>query len=82
MHKLRMKMKKNTKVLLSIAFLVSLSGCANQTLTGNAYSGDQARQTQTVQRGTVTEVRSIDISARSNGVGTLAGGALGGLAAS
>lgn len=73
---------KNMKILVAALLVSAFAGCANQTLTGNTYSGDQVRQTQTVQRGTVTEVRSIDIAARQNGLGALTGGALGGIAGS
>lgn len=67
------------KVVVALAVL-SLFGCANQSQTGNAYTGGQSRQAQTVQRGTVVAVKDVDVSARPSGAGVLAGGALGGVA--
>lgn len=76
-------MKYLNKKMAVVALVVSaFAGCANQTFTGSAYSGDQTRQTQIIQRGTVTEVRNIDIVARQTGIGALTGGALGGIAGS
>jgi outer membrane lipoprotein SlyB len=74
--------KKRFNTALALLALVSLVGCASQTQTGNAYSAGQARQAQTVQRGKVISVKEIEIAAHPSGVGTLAGGALGGLAGS
>jgi outer membrane lipoprotein SlyB len=67
------------KIVCALAVL-SLFGCAHQSQTGNAYTAGQARQAQTVQRGQVVSVKDVDVSARPSGAGTLAGGALGGIA--
>ncbi len=69
------------KIVCTLAVL-SLFGCAHQTQTGNAYTAGQARQVQTIQRGQVTDVKDIELSAQPNGAGTLAGAALGGIGGS
>src|SRR5690606_14456719 len=63
--------------------LVVLAGCANNTASSSVYSYDQAQREQIVRLGTVGSVRSVVIQdERSSGAGALAGGALGGVAAS
>ena len=60
-----------------IAFAV-LSGCAS-TSSGSVYSGGQAGQEQTVRMGVVERVRQVTIEGSKSGVGTIAGGAIGGV---
>ncbi|NYT84080.1 glycine zipper 2TM domain-containing protein [Pollutimonas harenae] len=63
--------------------LAVLAGCANDTASSSVYTFDQAQREQIVRLGTVESVRSITIQQdRSSGAGALAGGALGGVAAS
>lgn len=63
--------------------LTVLAGCANDTASSSVYSYGQAQREQIVRLGTVDAVRSVTIqSDRSSGAGALAGGALGGVAAS
>ncbi len=64
--------------LAVIAFLV---GCASSN-SGEVYSRDQARRTQTVQLGTVQFVKNIRIEGTKSGVGTVAGAVAGGVAGS
>lgn len=58
-----------------------LSGCAS-SLSGGAYSRSQARGAQDVQLGTVQAAREVLIEGTKSGVGTISGGALGGIAGS
>lgn len=60
-----------------------LGGCAQQSLTGDAYSARDARQIQTVQYAVVESVRPVVIEGRTDGVvGTGAGAIIGGIAGS
>lgn len=60
-----------------------LAGCAHKSASSSVYSYGQAQREQIVRLGTVEGVRPIVIqNERSSGVGALAGGALGGVAAS
>lgn len=64
-------------VLLSGAVL---TGCAQPTLTGTAYSRGEVRQAQTVRMGYVESVRPVVIEGRTDGiVGAGTGAALGGI---
>lgn len=68
---------------LAITPLVFIAGCANKTASSNVYSYEQAQREQIVSMGTVVSTRPIVIqNDQSSGVGTLAGGALGGVAGS
>ena len=74
-------MNKINLVLLAIMSLF-LVGCGSQTMTGDSYSGNQARKAQTLKMGQIESVKSVEIKSQSGGVGALAGGAIGGIAAS
>ena len=65
--------------LLSVAAL--FAGCASSN-SGDVYSRNQTRRTQTVQMGTVQAVRNVRIEGTKSGVGTVAGGVAGGVAGS
>lgn len=68
---------------LAITPLVFIAGCANKTASSNVYSYEQAQREQIVRMGTVVSTRPIVIqNDQSSGMGTLAGGALGGVAGS
>lgn len=70
-------------VSVFIGSLTILAGCANNTASSSVYTYGQAQQEQIVRYGTVVSVRPVVIqNDRSSGVGTLAGGALGGVAGS
>lgn len=58
-----------------------LSGCAS-SMSGSAYSRDQARQVQQVQLGVVESVRTVRIEGTKTPVGAAAGAAVGGVAGS
>lgn len=68
---------------LAISPLVFIAGCANKSASSNVYSYGQTQREQIVRMGTVVSTRAIVIqNEQSSGVGTLAGGALGGVAGS
>ena len=63
--------------------LVVLAGCAQQSSSSSVYTYGQTQREQIVRLGTVEAVRNVVIqNDRSTGAGTLAGGALGGVAGS
>ena len=74
-------MNKINFLLIAIMSLF-LFGCASQTMTGDSYSGNQARKVQTLKMGKIESVKSVEIKAGDGGIGALAGGAIGGIAAS
>lgn len=76
-------MKISAKLTISaiVAASALISGCAS-TSSGSVYSSGQARQEQTVRMGVVESVRQVTIEGSNSGVGTLAGGAIGGVAGS
>ena len=61
---------------LAVSALVT--GCASSN-SGEVYSRDQARRTQTVQMGTVQAVRNVQIEGTKSAVGPVAGGVAGGV---
>lgn len=64
-----------------IAATVIVTGCASTT-SGSVYSGGQAGREQTVRMGVVESVRQVTIEGSKSGVGTIVGGAIGGVAGS
>ena len=70
------------KKTIAIVAALILSGCASQTMTGGAYTASQARQAKVVKKGTITALKSIQISGGASGLGGAGGAALGGIAAS
>ena len=68
-------------ILLSIAVIpFFFASCAQQSLTGDAYSRGEAGQAQTVHRGTISSIRNVKIEGSSTGgtvLGAVAGGLLG-----
>ena len=73
--------KTTATVVMVLAGGLMLSGCP-ASMSGGAYSRDQARQAQDVQLGYVESVRQVMIEGTKSGVGTVGGAALGGLAGS
>ncbi len=72
----------NSKAIGALLLAVFvLSGCAS-SLSGGAYSRDQARKPQEVQMATVESVRNVQIEGTKTPVGTAAGGVVGGIAGS
>ncbi|HUW51625.1 MAG TPA: glycine zipper 2TM domain-containing protein [Sulfuricella sp.] len=75
----------NTKLLKLVAALAMsaavLGGCAS-SMSGGAYSREQARQVQEVQMGVVESVRHVKIEGTQSPVGAGAGAVIGGIAGS
>jgi outer membrane lipoprotein SlyB len=70
----------NTKLLLCLPLTLFFTSCAQDSLTGNTYSRNDASQMQAVNRGRITEIRYVKIEGGNTAgtvVGGLAGGALG-----
>lgn len=76
-----MKIFTTAAIVGAFAMLALIGGCAS-TSSGSVYSGGQARQEQTVRMGVVESVRQVAIEGSKSGVGTIAGGAIGGVAGS
>lgn len=73
---------KNLKVLVFTMACVSvLGGCAS-SMSGSAYTRDQARQAQEVEMGVVESVRQVQIEGTKTPIGAAAGAAVGGIAGS
>lgn len=71
-----------TTRFIALAFLVTfLAACASSN-SGSVYSRDEARKTQTVKTGIVESVRQVKLEGTKSPVGTIAGGAVGGIAGS
>ncbi|MDP2153597.1 MAG: glycine zipper 2TM domain-containing protein [Methylotenera sp.] len=68
--------------LIVIALLsVFLAACASSK-SGSVYSREDARKTQTVRTGTVESIRQVKLEGTKSPIGTVAGGAVGGIAGS
>ncbi|HEY1181221.1 MAG TPA: glycine zipper 2TM domain-containing protein [Rhodocyclaceae bacterium] len=72
---------KHAIFAIVVGSAIALTGCAS-SLSGSAYSRDQARGEMTVRLGVVDSVRRVQIEGTKSPVGSLAGGALGGVAGS
>ncbi|MBU3825547.1 MAG: glycine zipper 2TM domain-containing protein [Candidatus Oceanisphaera merdipullorum] len=76
-------MKLKVYSALALAGALGLAGCANPDVySGDVYGSRAAKQAQTVTYATVTSVRSVLIQAGDespNVIGTLGGGAIGGV---
>lgn len=72
---------KNIVITTLIASSLALTGCAG-SLSGSAYSRDQARGEMSVRLGVVESVRQVTIEGTKSPVGSLAGGVVGGVAGS
>lgn len=69
-------------VMISAAALLTvLSACA-PSLSGGAYTRDEARREQTVRMGVVESVRQVQIEGTRSGIGPAAGAVVGGIAGS
>ncbi|PKO50839.1 MAG: hypothetical protein CVU27_07555 [Betaproteobacteria bacterium HGW-Betaproteobacteria-20] len=68
--------------LLAIALLSLFLGACASSNSGSVYSRDDARKIQTVRTGVVESVRSVRLEGTKTPIGTVAGGAVGGLAGS
>jgi len=74
-------MKTTATVAVVLAAGLVLSGCP-ASMSGGAYSRDQAREAQEVRLGYVESVRQVLIEGTRSGVGAVSGAALGGVAGS
>lgn len=72
---------RTTQLLIAAALSVMLVGCASSN-SGSVYSRDEARKVQTVKTGVVESVRQVKLEGTKSPVGTIAGGAVGGIAGS
>ena len=71
----------NKYLLIAVlAFGLLLSACASQT--GSSYSSGQTREAMMVEYGVITQLNNAVIEDEVEGVGTVAGGVIGGLAGS
>jgi len=61
---------------IATTLMLSVIACAS-SMSGNAYSRDQAQKAHTVDNGTVIYVREVQIEGTKSGLGTIAGGVLG-----
>ena len=71
-----------TTQLLAIGLLSLVLGVCATSNSGSVYSRDDARKVQTVRTGIVESVRSVKLEGTKTPVGTIAGGAIGGIAGS
>lgn len=65
-------------ILTALVTTSLLSGCP-ASMSASSYTRDQARTAQNVEFGTVQSVRTVQIEGTKSGVGTIAGGAVGGV---
>jgi outer membrane lipoprotein SlyB len=72
---------KACRIVTFLSAAALLAGCASSN-SGEVYSRDQARRTQTVQMGTVQAVKNIQIEGTKSGVGAVGGGVAGGVVGS
>lgn len=76
-----MKPSTGKLIVILLASAAVLGGCA-QSMSGGAYSRDQARQVQEVKMGVVESVRLVRIEGTKTPIGTGAGAIVGGIAGS
>lgn len=69
------------RILIVSVFTTLLIACASSN-SGSVYSRDDARKIQTVKTGVVESVRLVKLEGTKSPVGTIAGGAIGGIAGS
>jgi outer membrane lipoprotein SlyB len=74
-------MKKTNMSGAILVVVLALSGCA-QSLSGGAYSREQAREAQEVSMGVVESVREVKIEGTKTPIGAAAGAVVGGVAGS
>ena len=79
-------MKTVSRIALAMALIgsVALTGCAYNSSSSDVYTASQAQREETVRMATIESVRGVKISSNNGqptGLGTIGGGALGGVAA-
>ncbi len=67
-----------TKLLYCLPVVLWFTSCAQDSMTGNTYSRNEARQSQSVSEGRITSIRTVKIEG-DHTAGTLIGGVAGGL---
>jgi outer membrane lipoprotein SlyB len=67
---------------LTALVVAALAGCATKESGSGTYKQGETGREQTVRMATVESVRPVSISGNRSGLGTLAGGAVGGIAGS
>jgi len=72
---------KKLLMVAPVAAVVLLSACSTPSNSGSVYRANQAQTEQTVRMGYVDSIRNVTIDKGQTGVGTVAGAALGGIAA-
>lgn len=72
------------KIAVTVLMALGMVGCANQDIYGgDVYSFEQAKEARSISYGTIVSTRPVRIQADNQGViGTVGGGAIGGVAAS
>jgi len=71
----------NSSKLLLVALSLSVTACVSSN-SGSVYKREDALRTQTVRTGVVESVRAVKLEGTKSPVGTIAGGAVGGIAGS
>lgn len=74
-------MKRIAAAVIAAAAALAAAGCQS-SLSGGAYSRDQARVEQSVRLGVVDSVRDVTIEGTKTPIGPAAGAAVGGIAGS
>ena len=69
------------KTILTLAIAAALAGCVVAPQSASVYRPYQTQNEQVVRMGQVESVREVTIAQRDTGTGTMAGAALGGIAA-
>ena len=72
------------KIAVAVLMALGMVGCANPDIYGgDVYSSEQAKEARSISYGTIVSTRPVKIQADNQGViGTVGGGAIGGIAAS
>ncbi|WP_334108497.1 glycine zipper 2TM domain-containing protein [Methylobacillus sp.] len=70
-----------TTLIVTTGILLSLGGCMSSK-SGDVYSRDEARKTQTVRMGVVESVRNVRLEGTKTPIGGGAGAVVGGIAGS
>ncbi|WP_025871283.1 glycine zipper 2TM domain-containing protein [Methylobacillus glycogenes] len=72
---------RTTSLIAAAGILLVLSGCMSSN-SGDVYSRDEARKTQTVRLGVVESVRNVKLEGTKTPIGGGAGAVVGGIAGS
>lgn len=72
---------RTTSLIAAAGILLALTGCMSSN-SGDVYSRDEARKTQTVRLGVVESVRNVKLEGTKTPIGGGAGAVVGGIAGS